>query len=134
MALLINYSHRFHDAHRAEDKGILGSDDLDRVPEAQVRIDVDQPLAPMIMVLVAETERLTGLDARGWQTEALLINLPALNYAAAALLAHLHGLMGYWPTILRVRPVANTTPRRFEVAELLDLDALRAQAREQRAG
>lgn len=131
--LLINYAHPLTESQRAQVVELLDGAALDRVVEVPTQLDVEQPFWPQIAALVAETERLTGLDTRGWQTQPLLINLPALNYAAAVLLAHLHGLMGYWPTVLRVRPVAGSTPRRFEVAELLDLDALRAQAREQRA-
>jgi hypothetical protein len=40
--------------------------------------------------------------------------------------------MGYFPTIIRLRPVANATPPRFEVAELINLQAVRDRAREQR--
>lgn len=55
--------------------------------------------------------------------------LPSLNFIAAVLLAELHGRMGYFPTIVRLRPVADATPRRFEVAELIDLQSVRDVAR-----
>jgi len=40
--------------------------------------------------------------------------------------------MGYFPPVVRLRPVEGSIPRRFEVAEILDLQALREQARTQR--
>ena len=64
-----------------------------------------------------------------WDSEPLLVVLPSLNFIAAVLLAELHGRMGYFPTIVRLRPVAGATPRRFEVAELIDLQAVRDAAR-----
>jgi len=62
----------------------------------------------------------------------LLVVLPSLNFIAAALLAELHGRMGYFPPIVRTRPVADVLPRRYEVAEILDLQSIREQARKQR--
>jgi hypothetical protein len=63
-----------------------------------------------------------------------LVNLPALAPAAAALLAELHGRMGYFPAIVRIRPVAGSTPPAYEVAEIINLQAVRDAARERRIG
>jgi hypothetical protein len=60
------------------------------------------------------------------------VNPPGLAPATAALLAELHGRMGYFPSILRLRPVSGTTPTRYEVAEIINLQALRDAARLQR--
>jgi hypothetical protein len=40
--------------------------------------------------------------------------------------------MGYFPTVLRTRPILGLTPRQFEVAELLDLQQIRDTARKAR--
>jgi len=48
------------------------------------------------------------------------------------LLAEVHGRTGYFPTIIRLRPVAGVTPPQFEVAELLNLQAVRDAARVRR--
>jgi hypothetical protein len=55
--------------------------------------------------------------------------LPSLNFIAALLLAELHGRMGYFPPVVRTRPVEGSLPRRFEVAEILDLQGRRETAR-----
>jgi len=48
------------------------------------------------------------------------------------LLAELHGRMGYFPPIVRLRPVPNALPPRFEVAEIINLQAVREAARTRR--
>jgi hypothetical protein len=73
-----------------------------------------------------------GLTAQEWQTRPLLVVPPALNFIAVALLAELHGRMGYFPSCLRMRPVAGARPPRYEVAEVLDLQAVRDAARAKR--
>ncbi|MFN3763696.1 MAG: CRISPR-associated protein Csx15, partial [Anaerolineae bacterium] len=49
-----------------------------------------------------------------------------------ALLAELHGRCGYFPAMLRVRPVPGSTPPRYEVAEIVNLQMLREEARKRR--
>ena len=53
--------------------------------------------------------------------------------ANATLLAELHGRCGYFPAQLRLRPVPGSLPPRFEIAEVLNLQALRDAARERRS-
>jgi len=67
-----------------------------------------------------------------WQGEPILVVLPALNFIAGVLLAELHGRMGYFPPVVRTRPIPNVLPRQFEVAEILDLQSVRENARKAR--
>jgi len=48
---------------------------------------------------------------------------------AVTLLAYLHGLMGYFPAVIRLRPVEGSTPPQYEVAEVINLQAVREEAR-----
>ena len=48
---------------------------------------------------------------------------------AACVLAELHGRMGYFPTIVRLRPVAGSVSREYELAELIGLQDVRDAAR-----
>jgi hypothetical protein len=41
--------------------------------------------------------------------------------------------MGYFPACLRMRPVKDALPPRFEVAEIMNLQTLRDEARKRRA-
>lgn len=72
------------------------------------------------------------LTPHAWQTTPLLINPPAYAPAASTLLAELHGRLGYFPAIIRLKPVPDTTPPQFELAELINLQTVRADARQQR--
>jgi hypothetical protein len=54
------------------------------------------------------------------------------NFIAVALLAELHGLMGYFPDCVRLRLVEGARPPRFEVAEILNLQAYREAGRSHR--
>jgi hypothetical protein len=49
------------------------------------------------------------------------------------LLAEIHGRSGFFPTILRLRPMPGSIPPQFEVAELLNLQSIRDAARTTRA-
>jgi hypothetical protein len=67
-----------------------------------------------------------------WQTQPLLVVPPSLNFIAVTLLAELHGRMGYFPPVVRLRPVAGSTPTRYEVAEIINLQQVRDEARSRR--
>lgn len=58
-----------------------------------------------------------------------LVNLPSFNVISALLLAEIHGRMGYFPGIIRIRPVEGAIPPKFEVAELINLQQIRETAR-----
>ncbi len=123
---LLNFSHPLTAAQLQDLQARLQT--TITVTDIKVQFAVNQPFEPQLATLMASVP----LSAEAWQTDALLINLPSLNYISALLLADLHGRMGYFPTVIRLRPVENSTPPRFEVAELLALQAQRNLARGQR--
>ncbi len=47
-------------------------------------------------------------------------------------MAELHGRTGHFPASIRIRPVSEVTPPRYEVAEVINLQQVRENAREQR--
>jgi len=125
--IVLNFSHPLTAEHLAQVEALAG----EKVEEARTiaaQFDVSQPFAGQIQTLV-EAAKLSPVE---WQTLALVIVPPSLNYAAVAMLAELHGRMGYFPTVLRLRPVAGATPPRFEVAELINLQEMRERARQAR--
>ncbi len=126
--ILLNFSHPLTPDHWQHIEALTGQQ-VERVIEVQSQIDTQQPLVPQVMAIADAC----GLSPTDWQTLPLLINLPALNFIAAALLAELHGRCGYFPTVLRLRPVPGSTPPRFEVAELVNLQAVRDAARQRRS-
>src|SRR5262245_61920180 len=58
----------------------------------------------------------------------MLVSLPSLNSIVALVLAELHGRMGYFPALVRLRPMTESVPPQFEVAEILNLQAVRDAA------
>jgi len=125
--LLLNFAHPLTPAHLTTLTDILHQP-ITTIRDIGVKLDTAQSLAPQMHALVEQA----GLSPQEWQTVPLLINLPSLNYAAALLLAELHGRMGHWPAILRLRPLVGSTPLLFEVAEVINLQLLRDNARSRR--
>lgn len=98
------------------------------VKNVKANFDTRVPFVKQARALVDEVE----LTPTAWQSEQLLLNLPSLNYITALMLAELHGRMGYFPTVLRLRQVRGISPPEFEVAEILDLQGARDDARARR--
>jgi len=125
--LILNYAHPLTAAHRVKLESLTGETSAE-VRDIRAQLDLAQPFAAQAVALADAAQ----LAPEAWQTEPLLILLPALNYAAAALLAELHGRMGYFPPVVRLRPLEGALPPRYEVAEIINLQALRAAARHRR--
>jgi hypothetical protein len=125
--ILLNFAHPLTPDHLQQIEG-LSARKIARVVDFAAKIDPLQPLGPQDVALADRA----GLSPAEWQTLPLLINPPALNFIAVALLAELHGRCGYFPAHLRMRPVQGSLPPRFEAAEILELQALREEARKRR--
>ncbi len=125
--LLLNFSHPLTADHLAQLEGLIDQP-IERVIDLPSQIDATQPIEPQIAALIDRA----GLTPAEWQTTPLIINPPSLNYSALALIAALHGRMGYFPACVRLRPVPNALPPQFEVAEVLNLQAMREAARKTR--
>lgn len=126
--VVINFSHPLTQEQVAQAEALTGQK-VERVVEVRAQFDHEQSFAPQVRALVDQV----NLTAEEWQTDPLLVNPPSLHVIAAALLAELHGRMGYFPSILRLRPVAGSNPPQFEVAEILNLNDIRERARAARA-
>jgi hypothetical protein len=125
--LLLNFSHPLTPDHLRQTEA-LSSQKIDRVLTIPAKIDPGQSLGPQIVALADRA----GLSPEEWQTLQLLINPPALNFIAVTLLAELHGRCGYFPAHLRMRPMQGSLPPQFEAAEILELQAIRDEARKRR--
>ncbi|GIW01734.1 CRISPR-associated protein Csx15 [Roseiflexus sp.] len=124
--ILINFSHPLTEQQLAQIATFVGATPEVRAIDAQ--IDRERPLAEVAVELVDRV----GLSPDEWQTIPLLINPPALAPLAVAVLAEIHGRAGGFPAMVNVRPVTGTVPTRYEVAEVLNLQALREAARRRR--
>lgn len=125
--ILLNFAHPITEAQRAQIEALTGQP-LDAVRNIPVQFDTTRSFAGQAM----ELANAAGLSPADWQTLPLLINPPSHALIAAVLLAELHGRMGYFPAVLRLRPVAGSLPLSFELAEIINLQAVRDQARHAR--
>ncbi|HTI13839.1 MAG TPA: CRISPR-associated protein Csx15 [Dictyobacter sp.] len=124
--LILNFSHPLTEQQQQQIE-TFAAQPIEEVRSIKVQIDQDQPLAPQISAIV-ET---IGLTSEEWQTCTLLINPPGYAPAAFVLLAELHGLIGHFPAIIRIRP-GKSAVTNYEVAELLNLQAIRDESRTRR--
>jgi hypothetical protein len=124
--LLLNFSHPLT-SEQIEQVKKLANENIDDVRTIPVQIDHIQPLDQQITALVDTV----GLTAQEWQTAHLLINPPGYAPAAFVLLAELHGRIGHFPTLLRLRPTQSPITT-YEAAELINLQAICDAARQKR--
>jgi len=124
---VLNFSHPLTPTHLDQIKALSGKT-LAVVKNISVHFDMARPYADQIVALVDSL----GLTPQQWQNEPILINPPAMGAITAALLAELHGRTGYFPPCLRLRPIKDSLPPQFEVAEILNLSEIREQARQRR--
>lgn len=120
--ILLNFSHPLNEKQHRQIAQLLGEEPSIRT--IKVHFDVTADFAPQVVQLVDDL----GISPDEWQTQTWLIALPSLNYAAGVLLAELHGRMGRFPAILRLRSVPGTLVTEFEVAEIINLEAVRHAA------
>jgi hypothetical protein len=125
--ILINFSHPLTPDQLAQVEA-LTDQAIERVVDVPAQFDEGQSFAKQVAALVDACD----LTATEWQQAPILIVPPALSFIAALTLAELHGRMGYFPPVVRTRPVAGSTPRRYEVAEVMDLQNQRDTARQRR--
>jgi hypothetical protein len=124
---IINFSHPLTADQVAQVKDLAGVTKV-HVIDVRTQLDPAQPFAAQVRRLV---DRLSWTPEE-WQSEALLVNLPSLSVAAALALAELHGRMGHFPAVMRLRVAKDSTPPQFEVAEIVNLQAMRDEARQRR--
>jgi hypothetical protein len=125
--LILNFSHPLTASQRAQIE-TLTSQTITETCDIPAHFDNTRPFAEQIRALVDSIE----LTSDQWQTTPLLLMPPSYNFAAMTLLAELHGRMGYFPAIVRIRPIEGSLPPQYEVAEIINLQEVRAGARTKR--
>lgn len=125
--ILLNLSHPLT-ALQCQRIEALSGKKIERVIDVPVQFDASKNYAEQIVGLVAGI----GLTTKQWQNEPILLNPPSFNFIAVVLLAELHGRMGYFPPCIRLRPITGSMPPQFEVAEIINLNDIREQARGRR--
>src|SRR5881398_2360580 len=124
--LILNFTHPLTEEQQAQIEAIANTP-IEEVRTVRVQINQEKPLEAQIISIVDAT----GLSSEEWQTRPLLINPPGYAPAAFVLLAELHGRIGHFPSLLRLRPKSGPVTT-YEVAELLNLQTIRDNARRHR--
>ena len=125
--IILNFTHPLTPEQVSQIQTLTGQA-AERTIEIPTQFDSGQDFVPQVEALADAC----GLTPAEWQTMPLVIVPPALNFIAVTLLAELHGRMGYFPSCVRMRPVAGAVPPRYEVAEILPLNEVRERARYKR--
>ncbi len=125
--ILLNFSHPLTEKQMNAIKEQTGWLDFDLFG-IKTHFDRERPFPDQITELVNSLD----IPPPTWQTEQILINPPTLNVIAVTLLVELHGRMGYFPAIIRLKPVPGSLPPQFEFAEIINLQSIRDKARAQR--
>ena len=124
--LILNFSHPLTDEQQTQIEA-LANTSIEEVHTIRVQINQEEPLEPQITAIVDSA----GLSSEEWQTRPLLINPPGYAPAAFVLLAELHGRIGHFPSLIRLRPKPGPVTT-YEVTELLNLQVIREAARKRR--
>jgi hypothetical protein len=124
--ILVNLAHPVSDRDVSRLGQTLG-EPVTEVRQQVVQLDPGAPFTPQVRVAVDNLQ----LDGPTWQGQRLVVHLPGLAPAAALVLAELHGRIGGFPPVLRMR--RDEPYSRYVFAELLDLQAVREQARQSRS-
>ena len=123
---ILNFSHPLTPEHLRRIEELTGESTTE-VWEYMPHLDHQRPFTEQIVSLVDKV----GFESEDWQTRPILVNPPGYAPAAVVLLAELHGRMGHFPAVIRIRPVEGAI-QRFEVAEVINLQAVRDAARQRR--
>ncbi len=105
----------------------LANTSIEEIRNIPVQINQEEPLEPQIISIVDAA----GLPSGEWQTLPLLLNPPGYAPAAFVLLAGMHGRIGHFPSLIRLRPKPGPVTS-YKVAELLNLQSIRETARKRR--
>ena len=125
--IILNFSHPMIPS-QIEKIQALSGEHVDQLIDIPVQFENGENFLDQFQTMMGQIR----LSAEQWQTAPILINLPALNFIAGLLVAELHGRMGYFPPILRTRLIKDSLPPRYEIAEIINLQQVRENARRSR--
>ena len=125
--IILNFSHPLSH-HQLKGLELAAARHVDRVIEIKTHLDQQQPFSTQISNLLDSA----GFSGEEWQTLPLVVVVPSLAPITAVVLAEVHGRMGYFPPVARLRPVVGSMPPAFEFAEFVNLQEIRDRARDRR--
>lgn len=107
----------------------LCSQTIDRVIPAIVELDNDRSFKDQVKQLFLETD----LPLEEMMSKPVAVILPSHAFIAALVLVELQGRIGRFPAIIRFRPIPDSLPVAYELAEMVDLQHHRDEIRQERS-
>src|SRR5688572_27154123 len=127
--LLLNFSaHPILPGQEQVIKARLGWPKIEVIEARLGNLPEDRDFTPEALHYI---ERIELLPAE-WQTTPLVVAPPGYAPAWGVLLAELHGRLGYFPDMVRLRPAPAHSREKFEVVEIISLREVRSRARAKR--
>lgn len=117
--ILLNFAHPLHPSVVQA----LGGTGI-TVVTCPVNLDMSQDFVPQIKAIISDMSKKLKIE-HSLEADRVLVNLPGLATAAALILAELHGRIGHFPEIIRLKQNEGI----FVLAETVDLQTVRNQAR-----
>jgi hypothetical protein len=121
---ILNFSHPITDVQRIKIEELIGKS-IAEIMELQTQLDEDISFQSQLCDIMSKAK----ISSEGLQKGEYIINLPGFASAAAVLLAELHGRMGHFPTVIRLKRVKGSLPPVFDVEEVVNLQAIRDDSR-----
>ena len=121
--LVLNFAHPLTVQQQAQIEE-LSSTIIENIINIPTLINEEERLEPQIANLIEAVDQ----SIHDWHKRDILVNPPGYASAAILLLAEIHGRIGHFPTIIRMRP-NHTSITTYEVIELLNLQTIRDAAR-----
>ena len=121
---LLNFSHPITDAQKDKIENLLQKQVVEII---DLTIQLEESYS--FQIQICELFDSAKIPSENLQKGEYIINLPGYAPAVAVLLAELHGRMGQFPTVIRMKKVIGSTPQIFYVEEIMNLQAIRDDAR-----
>ena len=121
---ILNFSHPITYIQKEKIENIIQKP-IKEIIELQTQLDESSSFRPQLCDLVNQAK----ISSESLQQGEYIVNLPGFSPAAAVLISELHGRMGHFPTVIRLKKVEGSTPPVYYVEEIMDLQAVRDEAR-----
>jgi DNA-binding XRE family transcriptional regulator len=121
--LVLNFAHPLTAQQQAQIEE-LSNTTIEHIITIPTLINEEELPEPQIASLIEAVDQ----SIHDWHKQDILINPPGYAPAAILLLAEIHGRIGHFPTLIRMRP-NHASVTTYEVIQLLNLQTIRDAAR-----
>ena len=118
--IILNFSHPLTQEQINQIEIFMGRN-IEQVVDIVVRFDLAHPFVPQLERLLSQSI----LSSDTLRTKLVILNPPSLNSIAVLVVAGLHGKIGYFPPIIRLKPQSDGHSVKYSVAEIIDIQAVR---------